>query len=128
MKSKELIRQLQKHDPTGEIEVCIDNQPIYFIENLPAYYDGLLKTLIQDESKIDKGYSITGVRLVMNGRKLVLKYVEMEDVISENTDAIVDLSDLDPRRQAEWSKKIEDRREYWRKWNAEHLPAKPTAA
>jgi hypothetical protein len=32
MKTKEVIRQLQKQDPSGELEVCVNNEDIFFIE------------------------------------------------------------------------------------------------
>ena len=51
MKTKELIKELQELDPTGETEVVCGCGDIYFVEELPAYYDGRLGVLIKDESK-----------------------------------------------------------------------------
>ena len=42
MKTKDLIKMLKEADPTGEEEVCIDNQPVWFVQRMPAYYDGRL--------------------------------------------------------------------------------------
>ena len=36
MKSKELIQLLQEEDPTGEVEVCVNNVDIYFLSTEPA--------------------------------------------------------------------------------------------
>ena len=42
MKTKDLIKLLKEEDPSGEEEVCIDNQPVWFVQRMPAYYDGRL--------------------------------------------------------------------------------------
>lgn len=42
MKTRELIELLQKEDPSGTHEVCIDNQPIWNVIKHPSYYDGRL--------------------------------------------------------------------------------------
>ena len=51
MKVKDLIKQLQELDPTGEIEVCVGNSDIIDISLFPAYYDGYLQVLKKDLSK-----------------------------------------------------------------------------
>ena len=33
MKTNKLIELLQKADPSGDLEVCIDNHDIHFVEN-----------------------------------------------------------------------------------------------
>ncbi len=58
MKTKELIRQLQREDPSGELECCVDNSDIFFVEHLPAYYDGCLEVLVRDKSSELKGEHI----------------------------------------------------------------------
>jgi hypothetical protein len=84
MKTKELIRQLQEEDPTGEEEVCVHNEPIFFLENLPAYYDGLLQVLIRDEK--NKFYNVIGAELRGEGRKVKIHLHSIEDAIFENPD------------------------------------------
>ena len=120
MKSKELIQQLQKLDPTGETEVCVGNTPIYFVESKPAYYDGVLKTLIHDEPKVGKEFSIIGMKYIIHGEKLHLNLFEVDDLIGEDPEAFVDLSDLDEIRRERIGKQIEDLRQCWRKWHAEN--------
>ena len=51
MKSKELIRLLQEEDPSGEVEVCVQNFDILGIHTEPAYWDGSLQVLMRDASK-----------------------------------------------------------------------------
>lgn len=50
MKTKELIRQLQKLDPEGECECCISNLDIRYVDRMPYYYDGTLEVLKRDEN------------------------------------------------------------------------------
>lgn len=58
MKSKELIKQLQEIDPSGEIEVGVGRSDIYFVSKYPAYYDGPNFILTKDLSKTN--YNIIG--------------------------------------------------------------------
>jgi hypothetical protein len=93
MKTKELIAQLQKEDPTGETEVIVDGSPIYSIENQPAYYDGPLKVLIQDHS-LDPYYNIVGFKYVRGGNKIRISTMSLDDCLCDNPDLPVDTSEL----------------------------------
>ncbi len=97
MKTKELIKRLQAEDPSGEIEVCVGSSDIYYLEELPAYYDGRLYTLIRDESK-QPFYDVTGMRITGQGRKVSIKLMDLEDVLCDNPDATVITED--PRTEA----------------------------
>ena len=79
MKTKELIRQLQECDPTGEVEVICDGGDIYTVIPLPAYYDGSLKTLIRDDN-LKPYYDVIGMRETREGRKIVLQGMDLQDV------------------------------------------------
>jgi len=100
VKAKELIRQLQQFDP--EIEVCVDNKDIYFLEPKPAYWDGKLQLLLHDPSK--RGWSIVGAKVVEKGEKLNIVALSIEDVIWNVPDLPVDLSEL--RSQEEWAGRV----------------------
>ena len=78
MKTKELIRQLQDADPSGEIEVCVGNVDIHFVERLEAYYDGTLQVLTRDETR--KGYKIVGGKYKRTGSKINLHTLSISDV------------------------------------------------
>lgn len=111
MKNKELIALLQQEDP--ELEVCVGSRDIYFIERLPAYYDGCLQRLIIDERK-KPNYSIAGVKIMVSGDKLTLHTVSVEDVVYSHPDYPVDLSDLEehaPVQFKDWTARIKE----WRK-------------
>jgi hypothetical protein len=58
MKTKDLIRELQDADPTGEMHVTVGKRDIHFIGQQPYYYDGNVEKLIRDESA--DGYNIIG--------------------------------------------------------------------
>ena len=80
MKTKELIRQLQEADPSGEEEVCVDNVDIHFIETLPAYYDGKSQVLIRDRDC--QYYNITGAKYRRNGLKVQIHSLSIVDALS----------------------------------------------
>jgi len=81
MKTKELIRQLQEQDPTGEAECCINNQDIHFVEALPAYYDGALEVLTRDLAKTGY-YNIIGGKFIrdQNVTKVAIHPMSIEDL------------------------------------------------
>ncbi len=92
MKSKELIKILQELDPTGEIEVVVGCEDIYFGEKAPMYYDGIPAILIRDESKAPN-YDIVGFKMTSSGYKIIIHTVSIEDIISEDPNCIVDLDE-----------------------------------
>lgn len=77
MKTKKLIELLLEVDPTGEVEVCVDNVDIFDVEKLPAYHDGSFQVLIRDDSK--EYYNITGGRLVCSGQKIQITSFSIKD-------------------------------------------------
>jgi len=93
MKTKELIRQLNIADPTGEEEVCVGNADILFVESEPAYYDGHLQVLIRDTTK-DPYYNVVGAKYVGKGKKVCIKYHSIESAIMENPELPVDFSEI----------------------------------
>ena len=96
MKSRDLIAELQKLDPEGDIEVCVNNVDVYFCSLEAAFWDGSLQVLTRDESK-KPYYSITGARYVNKGSKIVLHPMSVRDVLWDNPDtAVIDYSELSP--------------------------------
>lgn len=85
MKTKELIRQLTELDPDGEMEVCVDNVDIYFCAIEPSYWDGLQQVLVHDEELRNKCYSIIGGKYIVDGSKLVITTMTIEDAWHEAT-------------------------------------------
>lgn len=92
MKTKELIRQLQAADPTGEEEVSVGNVDIHFVDREPAYYDGCLQVLVRDEN--NKFYNITGAKLVSRGSKVVIHTLSITDALWDNAELPIDYSGL----------------------------------
>lgn len=112
MKAKELIQRLQQFDP--DVEVCVDNKDIYFLEPKPAYWDGKLQLLLHDPAKRDKAGSIIGAKVVEKGNKLNIVALSIEDAIWDVPDLPVDLSELCSKD--EWEQRITKYREIerWR--------------
>lgn len=110
MKTKELIRQLQEADPSGEIEVAVGNTDIHFLELQPAYYDGPLQVLSRDLNS--KYYNITGVTYKRTGSKICIHTLSASDVISQDDDAIIDYSELSEESRIATKKAHDSLREF----------------
>jgi len=85
MKTRELIRLLQEADPSGEEQVVVGNEPILDVDRLPAYYDGLMQVLIEDESK-KPYYAVIGAAFVNTGTKITIMTHSIEWAVLENPD------------------------------------------
>ena len=76
MKTRELIKLLNEVDPSGEIEVCSDNEAIIYVEIMPAYYDGSLQILNENE----EGSIVSGI-IRRSGTKIKLISYPLEDAV-----------------------------------------------
>ena len=99
MKTRELIKQLQDADPSGELECCVDNQDIHFIFVQPGNYDGLLEILVRDQAQ--KGFNVVGGILQCKGRKVRIRTLSLEDCLFEfdNNFPITIVADDDSNRK-----------------------------
>jgi hypothetical protein len=88
MKTKKLIELLQKEDPTGEEEVCIDNADILCLESKPAYWDGCLSVLKRNWDS--EYYNVIGAKYVSTGGKINIRSMSVEDAIENNADLPVE--------------------------------------
>ena len=88
MKTKELIKQLQEADPTGETECCVDNKDIFFVDCEPSYWDGCLQILKRDHTS--KHYNVIGARYTTKGHKISIVTLSIEDAISEDPDLSIE--------------------------------------
>lgn len=108
MQSKELIRQLQELDPTGETQVSIGNCDIWHVTMEPAYYDGRLHVIDFDENH----RPIRG-RRVTSGSKIVLDPISIQDAIEYYEDEnkfVVEYADDEERKRYEYIDRESKRR------------------
>jgi hypothetical protein len=118
VKVKELIRQLQELDPTGEIEVVGCAGDIDFVDCLKSYYDGHPGILIRD------GCNILGIQIGLPNDewKIVLREMNMEDVLLDNPDAQVIIDTGSPQSNARYQERADKIRAkskaIWDKYNA----------
>lgn len=82
MKTKELIRKLNKADPSGELDVCVDNIDILFVAAHPAYWDGCQEILIRDPNS--KYYNVIGAKITSKGTKIKIHTLSIDDAIFED--------------------------------------------
>ena len=72
MTSKELIEHLQQLDPEGNIHVCVENQPIIFVEKMKAGDFGDLQLVNTD---------CTALKFMDEGEKIKLHIVSLDELI-----------------------------------------------
>lgn len=104
MKTKELIEQLQKADPSGEIECCIENAAIGYIHKEYAYYDGCLQIIIGKDGR----YS---AKIMEKGYKIFVNPVDLETHVFDDPDFEIDINNLTGYYKTSWERRIER----WRK-------------
>lgn len=119
MKTKELIKQLQLEDPTGEAEVSVGNVDIHFVGSEPAFYDGPLQVLQRNEKTA--GYNITGGKYKRTGVKIVIYPLSFSDAILDNADLPIDYSELNEQQAAATKKAHDDLRQWCRKLDHKFL-------
>lgn len=108
MKSKELIQLLQKADPTGEIEVFVDNIDIFTVHQEEMYWNGKPQLLIRDPSKRPY-FDVVGGKICYIGKKVTIKTLSIEDLLFEKAnmpDITVDLSEVPEYSKADWERQI----------------------
>lgn len=87
MRTREVIRQLNEQDPSGELEVAVGNVDIFYIERLPAYYDGPLQVLKRSGKPC---YDVTGAEVRRSGHKVSIRTLSIGDALHENPDLLVE--------------------------------------
>lgn len=101
MKTKELIKLLQKEDPSGEAECCVGNADVYYIESLPAYYDGCQQVLVRDPN--NKYYNVIGAKFISQGTKIDIRTLSISDAIFNNVDLPIEYdADYSKRHYEKW--------------------------
>lgn len=78
MKTKDLIEELKNCDPSGEVDVVIDGQPVVFVDHVEGYYDGSYG-VYNPESK-DERYLITN-----RATKVRIHTMSVDDLILANS-------------------------------------------
>lgn len=102
MKTKEVIRRLQEADPSGELEVSVGNLDIFYIDVLPAYYDGRQQVLTRDESC--PYYNVVGARYRSSGEKVVIHTLSIDSAVWEDPELPIDYSDLSEQSREAYKK------------------------
>lgn len=90
MKSKDIIAKLQELDPSGEIEVFVDNMDIFYLNRDLSYWDGRPTLLLRDESK-KPYYDIVGFNrtgMIPQGLKINIKVLSPFDILLNDPEAV----------------------------------------
>jgi hypothetical protein len=107
VKTRELIRQLQKEDPEGDAEVVVGCTDIYFASREPMYYDGTPTLLVHDPERVGKSYSVVGLRVPYGGYKVRLHTLDVEDVFIDHPEYPVEYENPTPEYRARHRARIE---------------------
>lgn len=107
MKTKDLITKLQEADPSGEIECCVGNADIFFVERTSAFWDGRLQILERDHSK-DPYYNICGAKRTAKGSKIQIHTLSISDALLDNPDLPIDYSELGSQQSIDEYKQADD--------------------
>ena len=117
MKTKELIRQLQEADPSGELECCVGNADIFFVDVEPAYWDGCLQVLKRDPAKAPY-YDVVGAKYTSKGNKVVVRPLSIRDAILDDENLPVEF-DVGDSWQERYQQFVQKHREETKKINQE---------
>lgn len=109
VKTKELIKQLQEVDPSGELHACVGNVDIHFVSLEPAYWDGRQEILMRDES--EQFYNIIGAKITSEGNKVQIHTLSIDDAIFNNPGLPVDIDVTNE----EWEKRYKQAVLKWRR-------------
>ena len=104
MKTRELIRLLEEADPSGELECCIQNCDINFVDVAPAYYDGPLELLHRSGSD-EKAVAAS---LTTTGQKVRIHALSIEDIIYDQPEFEIKIEVHDESLRARLERQIEE--------------------
>jgi hypothetical protein len=96
MKTKVLIEQLQKSDPTGELECCVGNGDIWGLEVKSSYWDGKLQVFQFNENN-----QPISAKRVSKGDKLDIRPIYISEVIGEYPGFVVEYESEEDRKRYE---------------------------
>lgn len=106
MKTKELIRQLQKADPSGEEECVVGGTDISDVSPMVGYYDGPYEHLVLDEEG-----QVVGAELRRDGIKVVISTYSIEDLVFSRPRIPVKCECYDVERNAAFLGRVEEWRQ-----------------
>jgi hypothetical protein len=95
VKTKDLIRQLQKADPSGELECSVHGKDVFFVEQEPGWKDGHYEVLIRDVAQ--PGYNVIGAKASLKGEKITIHTLSIQDALWDNPDLQVECQDANRR-------------------------------
>lgn len=103
MKTKDLVKILTDKDPSGELEVCVNNLDILYVERLPGYYDGASQVFQRDSSGV-----VTGASFNRGKDKVQISTLSILDLIFHYDNIEIDYSSLSEKSAESLKKLYED--------------------
>lgn len=112
----ELVKMLQEADPSGELPVFDWYGQPYCIEVTEFYWDGMQVMILHDEELLGKCYSVKAAKFLGEGKKAVIRSLNLSDVIGNNPDIEVDTSGYDHYVNKDHKRKIEEAVQEYRQY------------
>lgn len=109
MTTAQLIEQLKRADPEGNLVVNIDGALPFCVQTLPAYYDGDLFDLERDEEL--NCYNVKGAIFRRSGLKVEILTMDLRSVLIEQIDLPVKYEGFTEEAKVRKEKRINDLRE-----------------
>lgn len=116
MKTKKLIELLQKEDPSGELEICLDTEEgLCDIFHVEFPYDGYApyEVMIRDWSK--DCYNVIGAEYRCDGKMSFLRAISISEALMDNNDLPVTVHGRDKEEISHMKDKVAAWREESRK-------------
>jgi hypothetical protein len=98
MKTKELVRLLQKADPTGEVDCCVDGIDIFSVQRLPAFQDGP-KEVLHREADRKPNFDVVRGTISRRGEKVLIKTLSLRSALVKDPDLHIEVLDCDERTE-----------------------------
>jgi hypothetical protein len=72
VKTSDVIRMLQEADPSGELDVCVFNEPVDVVERVPSHYNGALQRFTYDVDGTPKEgeFTVYGYKVLITTRSI----------------------------------------------------------
>ena len=111
MKTRDLIKQLQETDPSGELEVTVGKTDIHFAETIPGYHDGCYQVLKRDPNI--EGYNIVGAEIRSNDQHVCIHTLSICNALLDDPKLPVEFADDYAREHCEheietWRKEMQE--------------------
>jgi hypothetical protein len=116
MKTRKLVELLQKEDPSGEMEICIDTEEGFCdILHIESPYDGYAVYQKMERDWNNDYYNVVGARIRVDGNILFFRAISLQEALLDNPNLPVTVRGRNEEETARLKDKVSSWREESRK-------------